>query len=248
MEDQFYVSDRLRNVGPVIALGYARCSTQEQADAGNGLAAQEKAIRAECQRRGWTLLDVARDEGHSGKSLDRPALHGALQQIAAGEAGGLVVAKLDRASRSVVDFGRLLEWFDAADATLVALDLGMDTSTSSGRLVANVMASVAEWERSVIGERTRDALAARKAQGLPISRPAVTGPLAETIRELRDRGLTDQAIADTLNAEQVPTLRGAAQWRVSSVQSAAGYKRRTAAAPRADLPTLPKRRRTRTTA
>jgi DNA invertase Pin-like site-specific DNA recombinase len=149
------------------------------------LAAQEKAIRAECQRRGWTLLDVARDEGHSGKSLDRPALHQALQRIAAGEAGGLVVAKLDRASRSVVDFGRLLEWFDAADATLVALDLGMDTSTSSGRLVANVMASVAEWERSVIGERTRDALAARKAQGLPISRPAVTGPLAETIRELR---------------------------------------------------------------
>ncbi len=232
----------------MIALGYARCSTQEQADAGNGLAAQEKAIRAECQRRGWTLLDFARDEGHSGKSLDRPALHGALERIAAGEAGGLVVAKLDRASRSVVDFGRLLEWFDAADATLVALDLGMDTSTSSGRLVANVMASVAEWERSVIGERTRDALAARKAQGLPISRPAVTGPLAETIRELRDSGITYQAIANALNAEKIPTLRGGKEWRVSSVQSAAGYKRRTTTTPRADLPTLPKRRRTRTTA
>ncbi len=227
----------------MIALGYARCSTQEQADTGNGLAAQEKAIRAECQRRDWTLLDVARDEGHSGKNLDRPALHGALQQIAAGEAGGLVVAKLDRASRSVVDFGRLLEWFDAADATLVALDLGMDTSTSSGRLVANVMASVAEWERSVIGERTRDALAARKAQGLPISRPAVTGPLADTIRELRDSGATYQTIADTLNTDNVPTLRGAARWRVSSVQSAAGYKRRATTAPRADLPVLPKRRR-----
>jgi len=243
-----YASDRLRNVRPVIALGYARCSTQEQADAGNGLAAQETAIRAECERRGWQLLDVARDEGHSGKSLDRPALHAALQQIAAGEAGGLIVAKLDRASRSVVDFGRLLEWFDAADATLVALDLGMDTSTSSGRLVANVMASVAEWERSVIGERTRDALAARKAQGLPVSRPSVTGPLADAIRRLRDQGFTYQAIADGLNAENVPTLRGAPAWRVSSVQSAAGYKRRTTTAPRADLPALPKRRRTRATA
>lgn len=179
----------------MIALGYARCSTQEQADAGNGLAAQEKAIRAECERRGWQLLDIARNEGHSGMSLDRPALHQALQRIADGEAGGLVVAKLDRASRSVVDFGRLLEWFDAAEATLVALDLGMDTSTSSGRLVANVMASVAEWERSVIEERTRDALAARKAQGLPISRLSVTGPLADTIRELRDSGQTYQAIA-----------------------------------------------------
>ena len=229
----------------MIALGYARCSTQEQADAGNGLAAQEKAIRAECERRGWRLLDVARDEGHSGKNLDRPALHTALQQIAAGKAGGLIVAKLDRASRSVVDFGQLLEWFDSANATLVALDLGMDTSTSSGRLVANVMASVAEWERSVIGERTRDALAARKAQGLPISRPSVTGPLANTIHALRQDGLTYQAIANTLNAEQVPTLRGAKQWRVSSVQSAAGYQRRATTTPRADLPALPKRRRTR---
>ncbi len=106
----------------MIALGYARCSTQEQADAGNGLAAQEKAIRAECERRGWRLLDVARDEGHSGKNLDRPALHHALQQIAAGEAGGLIVAKLDRASRSVVDFGQLLV-LDVHDAALHGLCL-----------------------------------------------------------------------------------------------------------------------------
>ena len=105
-----------------------------------------------------------------------------------------------------------------------------------------------EWERSVIGERTRDALAARKAQGLSVSRPSVDGPLAERIHALRAGGATYQAIADTLNTEQVPTLRGAAQWRVSSVQSAAGYKRRATAAPRADLPTLPKRRRTRATA
>ena len=97
-------------------------------------------------------------------------------------------------------------------------------------------------------ERTRDALAARKAQGLPISRPSVTGPLADAIRRLRDQGFTYQAIADGLNAEKVPTLRGAPAWRVSSVQSAAGYKRRTTTTPRADLPALPKRRRTRATA
>jgi len=226
-----------------IVLGYARCSTLEQADAGNGLAAQQAAIAGECARRGWRLLEIARDEGHSGKSLDRPALHDALQRIAAGEASGLVVAKLDRISRSVVDFGRLLEWFDSADATLVAMDLGMDTSTSSGRLVANVMASVAEWERAVIGERTRDALAARKAQGLPVSRPSVDGLLAERIAALRAAGATYQAIADALNTEQVPTLRGAAAWRVSSVQAAAGYKRRAKAAGRPDLPVVPRRRR-----
>ncbi len=124
----------------------------------------------------------------------------------------------------------------------------MDTSTSSGRLVANVMASVAEWERAVIGERTRDALAARKAQGLPVSRPSVDGLLAERIAALRAGGATYQAIADTLNTENVPTLRGAAAWRVSSVQAATGYKRRPSTAPRADLPALPKRRRARASA
>jgi len=226
-----------------IVLGYARCSTLEQADAGNGLAAQHAAITGECARRDWRLLEVVGDEGHSGKSLDRPALFEALQRIAAGEASGLVVAKLDRISRSVVDFGRLLEWFDSADATLVAMDLGMDTSTSSGRLVANVMASVAEWERAVIGERTRDALAARKAQGLPVSRPSVDGLLAQRIAALRVGGATYQAIADALNAERIPTLRGATAWRVSSVQAAAGYKRRAKAAGRADLPAVPRRRR-----
>jgi len=90
----------------------------------------------------------------------------------AGEVTGLVVAKLDRISRSVVDFGNLLAFFEDAEATLVALDLGVDTSTPGGRLVANVLASVAEWERSAIAERTRDALAVRKANGLTVSRPA----------------------------------------------------------------------------
>jgi len=83
------------------------------------------------------------------------------------------------------------------------------------------------------------------APSLPISRPSVDGPLAAAIRELRDRGSTYQAIADALNAEQVPTLRGAARWRVSSVQSAAGYQRRASTTSRADLPALPRRRRSR---
>ena len=225
---------------PVIA--YCRVSTAEQAEAGNGLAAQETAIRAECDRRGWILVDVVHDEGASAKTLNRPVLHETLARIVAGEAGGLVVAKLDRVSRSVVDFGRLLEWFDSADATLVALDLGMDTGTSSGRLVANVMASVAEWEREVISERTRDALAARKAQGLAVSRPAVGGELAARIANMRKDGATYQAIADALNAEKVPTLRGGTMWRVSSVQTAAGLRRRPARAPHGDLPAVPKRR------
>ena len=225
-------------------IGYVRVSTVEQADAGNGLAAQEAAIRGECDRRGWTLLRIARDEGASAKNLNRPVLTAALESVVAGDAAGLVVAKLDRISRSVVDFGNLLAFFEEAEATLVALDLGVDTSTPAGRLVANVLASVAAWEREAIGERTRDALAVRKANGLPVSRPAVVGELAARIASMRAEGAPYQAIADTLNAEGVPTLRGGAQWRVSSVQAAAGYKRPRARASRSvDLPAVPRRRR-----
>jgi DNA invertase Pin-like site-specific DNA recombinase len=103
----------------------------------------------------------------------------------------------------------------------------VDTSTPSGRLVANVLASVAEWEGSVISARTRDGLAAKRAQGKAISRPAVVDDpaLADWVRQLRSSGLTLQAVADRLNVEGVPTLRGGAHWRPSSVQTVLGYRR-----------------------
>jgi DNA invertase Pin-like site-specific DNA recombinase len=225
-------------------IGYARVSTAEQNENGYGLEAQEAAIRAECERRGWTLLEVIRDEGVSGKSLDRPGIRLALERIAAGKASGLIASRLDRLSRSVVDFGLLLEWFTEARATLVALDLGIDTSTSGGRLVANVFASVAEWERDVIADRTREGLAAARAGGKQISRPAVADDpqLRRRIARMRDRGMTLQAISNKLNTEGVPTIRGGAEWRPSSVQAAAGYKRRK---PRRKLVDLPDARRRR---
>ena len=125
-------------------LGYARVSTAEQARTGYGLEAQVSAIEAECQRRGWDLAETIMDEGESGGTLERRGLERALANIAGGEADGLVVSRLDRLSRSVVDFARLVEWFEQeAQAMLVALDLGVDTSTPAGRLVANVLALVA---------------------------------------------------------------------------------------------------------
>lgn len=221
-------------------LAYARVSTQEQAEHGYGLEAQETAIRETCQRRGFELVELVRDEGESGKTLERPGLRRMLERLAAGEAEGLVVAKLDRLSRSVVDFGLLLEWCAEAEVTLVALDLGVDTSTPGGRLVANVLASVAEWERDTIAGRTRDGLAAVRAQGKPTGRPAVADrpELAERIRAMREQGLTLQAIADTLTAEGVPTARGARRWGVSSVQTAAGWRRRKPRRQPAELPEI----------
>jgi DNA invertase Pin-like site-specific DNA recombinase len=227
-------------------LGYARVSLSEQAANGYGLASQDATIREECSRRGWTLLDLIHDEGASGRDTDRPGLKRALRRIADGEATGLVVSKLDRLSRSVVDFGMLLDWFDQAGATLVALDLGVDTSTPGGRLVANVFASVAEWERETIGARTRDGLIAARAKGRRISRPAVadTPKLKRRIERMRARGMTLQAIADKLNAEGVPTLRGAPRWRPSSVQAACGYRRPKPRRKPAELPRLRRRQQT----
>lgn len=124
----------------------------------------------------------------------------------------------------------MLEWFTDADATLVALDLGLDTSTPGGRLVANVFGSVAEWEREVIGARTRDGLAAARAQGKAISRPAVAddAKLRARIERMRAARHDPPGHRRQLNREGVPTLRGGAKWRHSSVQGAAGYRRRPA--------------------
>lgn len=231
---------------PQRVLGYVRVSTAEQADSGLGLAAQEATIRSECERRGWELLDVVADEGESGKSLDRPGLQAALTRIAAGETDGLVAAKLDRVSRSVRDFADLLDWFDVAGATLVALDVGVDTSTPGGKLICNVFSAVAEWERDTISGRTSDGLAALRAQGKTISRPAVADhpELAGRIRAMREAGMTYQAMADVLNADRVPTLRTAGEWTVSAVRGAAGYKRPKVRKRAAALPAVARGRRT----
>lgn len=228
-------------------IGYARVSTQEQKDSGLGMAAQERAIKSEVKRRGWKLVEILRDEGESGKSLDRPGFRHALELIAAGEADGLMASKLDRITRSLGDLADLMEWFGAADAALVALDVGVDTSTPGGKLVCSIFGSVAAWEADTIAARTRDGLASLRAKGKPISRAAVSDnpKLAKRIKTMRAKGKTYQAIADALNKAKVPTLRGAPQWTVSSVRGAAGYNRPTTRRRPARLPVVKRRPPTR---
>lgn len=221
-------------------IGYCRVSTDEQAMSGLGLADQEKRIREMAKPHGWHIIQVIRDEGLSAGTLERAGLYRALGQLAAGRADGLVVAKLDRLTRSTVDFGLLLEWFKDAGRILILLDLGVDTSTAGGELVANVIASVAQWERGVISERTRAALAQLRLQGKPTGRPAVVDDqaLVERIREMRESEMTLRQIAETLNAECVPTMRGAAKWQPSAIQSALGYKRPRRPRRLAELPAV----------
>lgn len=219
-------------------IGYVRVSTVDQATSGLGLEAQRHAIETECAARQWLLVDLVADEGTTGKTLDRPGLHEALRRISEGEADTLLVSKLDRASRSVVDFGLLLDWFQRADADFVALDLGVDTSTPAGRLVANVLASVAEWEAATISARTREGLAVKRARGEPISREAVAdnAAVADRIRAMRASGSALQAIANALNDDGVPTTRGGSRWRPSSVQTVLGYRRPASGRSRSPLP------------
>lgn len=202
------------------AIGYTRVSTTDQAERGASLAAQEAAIRAECERRGWTLIHVFTDAGKSGASMNkRSALASALQRLDAGEADTLVVAKLDRLSRSLVDLASLMERARHAGWGLAILDTDVDTTTASGELVANVMGSVAQWERRIIGERTKAGLAAKRAEGVVLGRPrTVSSPVRRRIARLRDSGLSWRAIAERLNADGVPTGQGGAHWHANTAR------------------------------
>jgi DNA invertase Pin-like site-specific DNA recombinase len=212
---------------PVV--GYVRVSTEEQGQRGAGLEAQRRAIKAECERRGWHLVRIEQDV-LSGRSMNRPGLQVALAACRSGEISGIVVAKLDRLSRSLVDFATLLADAQAKGFNVVALDLGVDLSTPAGEFLSSVMASAAQWERRIIGQRTRDALAVKKAEGVKLGRPPLpTDSLSRRVRSMRRRGMTLQAIADRLNAEDVSTLRGGVEWRPSSVRTVLRRKGRARA-------------------
>jgi DNA invertase Pin-like site-specific DNA recombinase len=201
-------------------LGYVRVSTDEQSDSGAGLEAQRRAIAAECKRRGWQLVDVIEDAGFSAKDLKRPGIKTALEVLEAGDAKALVAAKLDRLSRSMIDFTALMVTATKQGWALVALDCSVDTSTPAGEAMAHVLATFAQFERRLIGQRTREALAVKKKQGVRLGRPASISPqLARRIRSMRTRGLTLQEISDRLNRDGVPTPRGGAVWRPTSLRA-----------------------------
>lgn len=200
------------------AIGYCRVSTEEQGDSKAGLEAQEATIRAEVAHRGWELVAIRTDVA-SGKSLRRrDALGETLRDLAEGRADALVVAKLDRLSRSVMDFAGMVETAKAEGWSVVVLDLDVDMTTSMGELVANIMISLAQWERRVIGERTKAALDAVRARGTHVGRKSnVDDDTLRLIRILRDEGKSWQGIADSLDREGVPTSQGG-QWHGATVR------------------------------
>lgn len=197
-------------------VGYVRVSTEEQGRSGLGLEAQRAAIESECERRGWTLVRIEQDVASGRSRKRRPGLERAVHACRRHEAAGVVAAKLDRLSRSLLDFAALLDEARRGGWTVVALDQGFDLATPNGRAMAGMLAVFAQWERELIGERTSAALAAKRAQGWQHPNPRVPGDVRERVLVLHRQGLSGRAIADRLNAEGVPAL--GQRWHLRTVQ------------------------------
>ena len=213
-------------------VGYVRVSTDRQADRGVSLEAQAEKIRAMAVVHGAELIDTIVDGGESAKSLDRPGMARLLALVDSGELQAVIVAKLDRLTRSVKDLCTLLERFERRGVALISVAESLDTGSAAGRLVLNIMTAVSQWEREAIGERTRDAMRHKRSNGERVGNvaygyrlgddgqhlvpdPGEQAALAE-IRRLRGDHVPLRGIAATLNHRDYRTRRGTA-WRLESV-------------------------------
>lgn len=213
------------------AIGYIRVSTQEQATSGYSLDAQKAKLEAYAALYDIELTDIVVDAGVSAKSLKREGLQRVLQTLDNGGADAVLIFKLDRLTRSVKDWNVLIEKYFTNKALLSVSDQ-IDTRTAAGRLCLNVLMSVAQWERETIGERTSTALQYKKSQGqhigsVPYGYEAIDKTLAVVeseaaaialIKDMKEQGLKLQAIADELNAQNIPTKRGG-KWYATSVKN-----------------------------
>src|ERR1700692_3004661 len=159
-------------------IGYVRVSTDKQADRGVSLEAQAEKIRAMAVVHSAELIDIIVDGGESAKSLNRPGMARLLALVDAGEVQAVIIAKLDRLTRSVKDLCTLLERFERRGVALVSVAESLDTGSAAGRLVLNIMTTVSQWEREAIAERTRDAMNHKRNNGERVGNIAFGSRLA----------------------------------------------------------------------
>jgi DNA invertase Pin-like site-specific DNA recombinase len=215
---------------PTPMVGYIRVSTEEQGRSGLGLEAQEAAIRRAAAERGWELVAIEIDTASGATRRRRPGLASALDRCHSGEAEGLVVAKLDRLSRSLLDFASLVEEAERGRFALVVLDQDFDLRTASGRAMAGILAVFATFERDLCSERTKAALATARGRGVRLGRrPLLPQSVLERVVGLRGCGLSLRETAARLNADGVPAPAGG-RWDHAAVRRVLLRAERTEAA------------------
>ncbi len=195
-------------------VAYLRVSSEKQVDLGVSLDAQQQKVTAYASLYDLDLIEVIVDAGESAKTLQRPGLQRALAMLKTGQADALLVVKLDRLTRSVGDLGRLIEtYFSPGKAALLSVSEQIDTRSATGRMVLNILASVSQWEREIIAERTSDAMRYKQSQGeyiggrAPYGFQLINGELIEDdfeqrviqqAKRLRESGLSLNAVAKEL--------------------------------------------------
>jgi site-specific DNA recombinase len=213
-------------------IAYVRVSTEKQAEKGFSLEVQTEKVRAMAVVQGVELVEVIVDRGESAKSLDRPGMARLLELVARKAIDRVIVAKLDRLTRSVKDLANLLEQFEKRKVALVSVAESLDTQSAAGRLVLNIMVSVSAWEREAIGERTASVLQHKKREGQVFNHTpfgflrvgASLTPLPDeqaTIQRIFGAKASGQSLRDIaaeLNAGGVATkTRGS--WHASTVRN-----------------------------
>jgi DNA invertase Pin-like site-specific DNA recombinase len=173
---------------------YVRVSTDDQTTA-----SQEHELRAYCERRAWANLQIYSDQ-ISGAKFVRPGLDALMAAVRAGKVERVIVFKLDRLGRSLPHLALILDELQRHGVALVATSQGIDTSNSNpvGRLQLNVLMAVAEFEREIIRERVNAGLAAARARGVKLGRPAKHKCTTDEVRALKTRGFGVRAIAREL--------------------------------------------------
>lgn len=206
-------------------IGYVRVSTAGQAEEGYSLEAQQRKIRAYADLHDLELIDIVEDAGLSGKTIaGRPGIQRALEMVKAGKVDNLVILKLDRLARNVKEAIEIADLLQKKGVALHSISEKLDTGSASGRLFYNILSAMSQWEREVIAERTRTALAVKRDKGQRISGASPygfefdnDGNLVENeteqitlakIRELKASGYTVRGIVDYLSDHGYANRKG----------------------------------------
>jgi site-specific DNA recombinase len=195
-----------------------------QVNDGMSLGAQERDLRRAAEAAGFTEIELLREEGRSGKSIQgRPVLREALDRLDRGDAGAIFVTRIDRLARSTKDFLSIVDRANANGWRIVMLDLNLDTATYQGRFVVTVMSALAEMERAIIAERQKDVHKDRREKGLKWGvdlgpKPKIDSKLYETLKIYRSKGMSYKAIADRLNKDGVKTALNK-KWHPTTVKN-----------------------------